>query len=239
MPEAVLEFTNFARKLSTKAITSRKELSQSEQVALLDIIDELTEDPNRYPHRNIQITQKIIVYTHPKPRLQATLEIDSDNKVIYFLHFAALRMPVTKQVFISYSHEDKEWLLKLKKWLKPLEQRDIISTWDDTEIKAGTKWREEIKNSLHSAKAALLLVSQNFLASDFIANNELPPLLEAAEKEGLIVFWIAVSDSTYKDTDIANYQALNNPEEPLDTLKPPDQNKALRNIYERMKQAVE
>ena len=52
-------------------------------------------------------------------------------------------------------------------------------------MNAGTPWRAEIDSALPALGAALLLVSQNFLVSDSIHNNELPPLLEAADQQGL------------------------------------------------------
>jgi hypothetical protein len=142
------------------------------------------------------------------------------------------------QVFISYSHKDERWLQKLRTHLKPFERTHQIQVWDDNKIRAGDKWRDEIGGALKTAKVAVLLVSPNFLASDFITDQELPELFAAAESEGLKVIWVAVSASAYMETSIRDYQAANDTARPLDCLKPAKLNEELVRICEAIKLAI-
>lgn len=146
--------------------------------------------------------------------------------------------PTRDQVFISYSHLDREWLNRLQTMLRPLVRQGTISVWADTEIEPGDKWKREIEEALDSAKAAVLLVSDNFLASDFIAHSELPPLLNAAEKEGVKILWVAVSHCLYEETEIKDYHAVNNPNRPLDSLPPDEQKQVLADICRKIKKAA-
>lgn len=142
------------------------------------------------------------------------------------------------QVFISYSHRDAQWVNMLQTTLRPLVRNSNITVWADTQIRAGAKWYDEIQRALSLAKVAVLLVSPDFLASDFIATHELPILLEASEREGLTILWVAVSASLYEETEIGKYQAVNNPSEPLDSLAPAKQNQILVEVCKRIKEAL-
>jgi hypothetical protein len=121
--------------------------------------------------------------------------------------------------------------------LKPLVRKQL-AVWDDTKIKAGTKWKEEIKGALTAAKVAVLLVSPNFLGSDFIANQELPPLLEAAEKQGVVILWVYLSSCLYDETKIGDYQAAHDISKPLDSLTPAEQGAVLTQVCRQIKAAA-
>lgn len=123
------------------------------------------------------------------------------------------------KIFISYSHDDVAWLEKVQIHLKTIANTvGDIDVWDDTRIKTGDKWKEEIDNALQRAGIAILLFSPSFLASDFIANDELPPILKKAEKEGTHIFPIFVrkiSGAVFQRSKLKDFQFLNGPEKPL------------------------
>jgi hypothetical protein len=145
--------------------------------------------------------------------------------------------PSKPRVFFSYSHKDKKYLEAIRTALKPAVEADLL--WDDTKLKAGEKWREEIQHAIASATAAVLLVSPDFLASDFIAKNELPPLLEAAEKKGLAILWVHVRHSMYKHTPIEAYQATHDAGQPLASLTKNKRERVIVKVCEEIKAAAE
>jgi len=106
------------------------------------------------------------------------------------------------QIFISYAHEDKEkWYKELMKRLKPLERNHTIKAWSDTDIKVSEMWRKAITEARDSAKVAILLITPDFFSSDFIARDELAPIIEAHKKGEVKIIAIACSSTNYDDYD--------------------------------------
>jgi internalin A len=110
--------------------------------------------------------------------------------------------PERDQQFFSYSHDDRGWLERLQTMIRPLVRSHGLRLWDEFQIEPGDKWREEIETALAAAKVALLLVSSDFLASEFVTNSELPQLLTAAEEEGLRILWVPLRPSLVRRTPI-------------------------------------
>lgn len=123
--------------------------------------------------------------------------------------------------------------------LAPAIQGGHVDLWDDRKMAPGSKWKEEIQKALSSARVAVLLVSQNFLASDFITEQELPPLLRAAKEEGVTIFWICLSSCLFEHTEIATYQAAHDVSRPLDRLSRPDRQAVLRRCANLIRTALE
>lgn len=145
-------------------------------------------------------------------------------------------MPRTS-VFISYSRRDKRWLDQIKEFLAPV-VRDRVDQWDDTRTPPGAKWFEEIQRALDSASVAVLLVSQHFLSSEFILQEELPNFLEAAGRGELTIIWVPVSASSYKYSPIAELQAAIDPDKPLANLPAARRQMALVAIADAIAQAL-
>jgi hypothetical protein len=145
----------------------------------------------------------------------------------------------SNRVFISYSRNDSEWLERLQVHLKPLERIGTIVRWDDTLIKPGAKWQEELNRVLESAKVAVLLVSADFLASDFIAENELPPLLAAAEEKGTRILPVVVSPCLIERSEtLSQFQAVNPPSQSLATMPRAQQEETLVKVTEAIEDAL-
>jgi len=143
------------------------------------------------------------------------------------------------KVFVSYSHKDRKLFEELMTILDPAQNRGLVDIWADTRIETGAIWRAEIEEALSSAKVGVLLVSDNFLASKFIRENELPPLLQAAKEAGVTIFWVLLSPCLYDETEFEPLQCANDVEKPLDALSKPKRKAAWKKIAQKLLNVVE
>lgn len=82
------------------------------------------------------------------------------------------------KIFFCYAHEDAALLDQLKQHLKPLQQQGIFEMWHDQDISAGTDWKKEIDNRLNAADIILLLISPDFISSEYCYSVEMKRALE-------------------------------------------------------------
>lgn len=81
--------------------------------------------------------------------------------------------PTPVSLFYSYAHEDEALRLELCGHLKILERRKLLAQWHDRQIQPGEEWDRRIANELQTADLVLLLVSKDFIDSDYIFGKEL------------------------------------------------------------------
>ena len=105
------------------------------------------------------------------------------------------------KVFISYSQRDENEKEDLLSHLGVLQSAGLIELWTVDQISAGAIWKTEIGQAIAQAKLAILLISANFLTSDFILNQEIPSLLKRREREGLIIFPIIIKSCAWRTID--------------------------------------
>ena len=111
-------------------------------------------------------------------------------------------------VFISYAHEDLAYLKELEKHLANLKRQNIITSWYDGDINPGTEWESQIMEKLNTAQIILLLVSADFINSDFCYSIELQQALARHDAGQARVIPIIVRPVDRKGAPFAKLQAL-------------------------------
>jgi hypothetical protein len=152
----------------------------------------------------------------------------------------SMPQPTRNQVFISYSHKDSKWRDELEIQLKPYLLGGSIVSWSDQQIAPGSEWFKEIQSALVNSRVAVLLVTPAFIASDFIHEHELGPLLKEATRGGVKILWIPVRESGYKKTPLKDYKAaVLDPSKPLAAMTQAGRDKAWVKICEEIEKAID
>ena len=132
------------------------------------------------------------------------------------------------KVFISYSHEDEVLRKELEKHLKPLQRQNIIDPWHDRKIGVGTEWQQAIDENLEAADIILLLVSPDFLNSDYCNDIEIKRAMQKHEEKSAIVIPVLLR---HCDTDGAAFMKLQGlPENLISVKKWDDSDEAFKDI---------
>jgi len=139
-------------------------------------------------------------------------------------------MPTRNQIFISYAHADASWRDEFTDMLQPAIARGSISLWSDQNIAVGDNWGKEIAQALTAAAAGLLLVTPEFLKSQYIGDVELKRLFNLAKTAGAAIWWVPVSPTLYTETPLRDIQAAWDPKRPLDQLTLPERHAAIQQI---------
>jgi tetratricopeptide (TPR) repeat protein len=120
------------------------------------------------------------------------------------------------RVFISYSHKDKVWKDRLTEHLRGIE----LQVWSDSEIRAGTRWEEQIRDAVENPAVAILLISADALTSKFLLEQEIPLLVEQKKRRGMVLMPIICRSCFWQEIpSLARLQARPRDGKPLASFK--------------------
>lgn len=132
------------------------------------------------------------------------------------------------RIFYSYAYKDRLFRDELEKHLIPLKQMGWISSWHDREINGATEWEYEIDQHLNSADIILLLISPDFMASDYCYGIEMERAIERHERGEAVIIPIILRPVYWRGAPIGKLPALPSNGKPVTTWRSRDE--AFRNV---------
>jgi TIR domain len=141
------------------------------------------------------------------------------------------------EVFISYSHRDKGLRGELEKHLANLKRQQLITSWYDGDIIPGAEWQQEIIHHLNSAQLILLLVSADFMDSDFCYSIEMEQAIARHDADQARVIPILLRPTDWKGARFEKLQVLPSGATPVTDW--PDRDKAFLNVVQGIRAAID
>jgi len=141
------------------------------------------------------------------------------------------------EIFFSYSHKDEMLRDELAKHLSIMKRQGIIDAWHDRAITAGSEWEGEINTHLNSAQIILLLISADFLASDYCYDIELKRAMERHEAGEAQVIPIILKPVDWNGATFGKLQALPKNAQPITTWH--SQDEAFLNVAQGIRKVVD
>src|SRR5215212_8522796 len=140
------------------------------------------------------------------------------------------------EIFVSYSYDDEPFLQRLLAQLNGLIRAEIITVWHGEHIPAGEKWKKEIDKHLNTAQLVLLLVSENFIGSDYCYEVEFKRAMERCEQGEARVIAIILAPCPWRDTPLAELKVLPKSGKPITEW--PDSQKVWESVTAEIRQQV-
>ena len=189
-----------------------------------------------------RISAKEFVPLHDRPNVVVDdvrlTELDQDQADQDFVEIDAPPVPALK-VFLSYSHKDEKLCNEFKNHLVTLRREGAIKQWFDRDIKPGEEWEREIKRELENADVILLLVSVNFLASDFCHDVEVKRAMERHEAKKAVVIPVILRSCEWRHAPFGRLQALPRDGQPVKSKHWYDRHEAFTDVAKGIREAVE
>lgn len=145
--------------------------------------------------------------------------------------------PSPIDVFYSYSHKDEELRDQLETHLTSLQRRGLVATWHDRKIMPGSNWAEEIDAKLERAQLILLLVSADFVASDYCFGREMTRALERDRMKEARVVPIILRPTDLTGAPFMRLQAL--PKDARPITKWEDRDDAWTDVARGIRKVIE
>lgn len=117
-----------------------------------------------------------------------------------------LAVPVA--VFCAYSHKDEKLRDKLESHLSQIKRDGLIDTWYDRKITPGSHWKGEIDLRLNASRLVLLLISADFISSDYCYDVELKCALKLHQMGEARVIPIILRPVDWHSAPFAKLQCL-------------------------------
>lgn len=141
------------------------------------------------------------------------------------------------KIFLSYAHADESFKNEIYKHLSPLKRSEKIKMWSDKELLPGSSFNDEIKEKLKQSDIIILLISADFIDSDYCYEIEMQNAIIRAEKEECYVVPVIVRDCLWKDTPLKDILAL--PKNGKSIKGYEDMDKAYLEVAEGIKKIVD
>jgi tetratricopeptide (TPR) repeat protein len=143
------------------------------------------------------------------------------------------------KVFVSYSQKDKPYLERLRSSLSTLTQENIIQAWYDGQIVPGQEWEKQIYENLNGSDIILLLVSPDFVNSQYAYKKEMERAIERHDQhEARVIPVIVRPIYGWQDTPFGKLQALPSKGEPVGSSAWPSEDYAWYDVAEGIATAV-